>query len=680
MREIPVETINGIVNEKVYSPGDKIHREYLYSDIVRKNKISYLNIPCAFDIETTNVIKRDASGHPLSAYAFMYQWQFCIDDKVIFGRTWDEFLNFIDELKWDLQLNRKRRLVVYVHNLSFEFQFMRRFINVSEGFFKAKRNPLKFLCNGAIEFRDSYALSNMSLAKFCENSEGVTHYKLVDTYDYDKIRTPETALTPEEEAYCYNDVRGLCECIYDKMREDDLAHIPLTSTGYVRRDFRKSYARNKKNRLIFRENQLTPELYKVCKAAFRGGDTHANVDHVDQVLHDIQSHDLQSSYPAAEMLDKYPVGKFFEITPAEFKNRDLSEYAMLIHVRFTDIRYVGNCGNPYIPESRCVGITRADLVNDNGRVLFAGIVEMWLTDIDYNIILKEYEYKDIYVKEIWGSRYGDLPAEFKETLMEYFRKKTQLRGIVEQAYEYTKSKNKLNASYGMMVTDIAKPEIAYVNEEYITVEKELSEVLEKYYKSRNNFLSYQQGLWVTANARKRLREMLYVVGPDNVYDDTDSIKSRGDHRADFEKKNKEIIEKCLKCGAYAEDPNGKIQYMGTWDYEGTYEEFKTLGAKKYIYKEDGVYHSTIAGVSKKAGRDFFNKHGIDSFAVGTVIENSGHLVAYYNDDEEHVIEVNGCNIKTASNVALVDDTYTIGITGDYMDLLMKTLDNKADII
>lgn len=680
MRRIPVETINGTVIENVYSPADKIHREYLYCETVKKNKIAYLNVPCAFDIETTNMIKRDASGHPVSAYAFMYQWQFCIDDRVIFGRTWNEFLNFIDDLKWDLQLNRKRRLVVYVHNLSFEFQFMRRFISVSDGFFKAKRNPLKFICNGALEFRDSYALSNMSLSKFCENSDGVTHYKLLDTYDYSKIRTPETPLTPEEEAYCYNDVRGLCECIYDKMKEDDLAHIPLTSTGYVRRDFRKSYARSKKNRQVFRENRLTPELYKICKLAFRGGDTHANVNHVDQVLHNIQSHDLQSSYPAAEMLDKYPVGRFFKITPAEFKNRDLTEYAMLIHVRFTDIRYVGTCGIPYIPESRCVGITRDDLINDNGRVLFAGIVEMWLTDIDYNIILKEYEYKDIYVKEVWGSRYGELPKEFKETLMEYYRKKTQLKGIKEHAYEYMKSKNRLNASYGMMVTDIAKPEIEYVNEEYVTVEKELSEVLEKYYKSRNNFLSYQQGLWVTANARKRLRDMLYIVGPDTVYVDTDSIKSRGDHRAEFEAKNKEIIEKCLKCGAYAEDRTGKVQYMGIWDYEGSYDEFKTLGAKKYIYKQGGEYHSTIAGVSKKAGKDFFNENGIDSFAVGTVIENSGHLVAYYNDDPEYVIEVNGCKIKTASNVALVDDTYTIGITGDYMDLLMKTLENRADII
>lgn len=680
MYTLPVETINGVVNETVYTPKDKIHLKYKYADLAIKNRIKYLNIPCAFDIETTNIIKRDSDGHVTSAYAFMYQWQFCIDDKVIFGRTWEEFLNFIDDLKFDLELHRKRRLVVYVHNLSFEFQFMRMFINVSDGFFKAVRSPLKFLCNGAIEFRDSYALSNMTLAKFCQNTENVIHYKLVDQYDYTKIRTPETPLTEVEQAYCYNDVRGLCECIYEKMKEDDLAHIPLTSTGYVRRDFRKSYSKNKKNRQIFRENALTPEMYMICKDAFRGGDTHANVRHVDQVIHNIQSFDLQSSYPAAEMLDLYPVGKFFKITSGEFYNKDTSQFAKFIHVRFKDLRYIGTCGNPYIPESRCKAITRMDSIIDNGRVLYAALAELWITDIDYEIILKEYDYSDIYVKEIYGSRYGELPKEFKECLMNYYRAKTELKGISEKAYEYMKSKNKLNASYGMMVTDVAKPEIEYINNEYVKKELVLAETLEKYYKSRNNFLSYQQGIWVTANARKRLREMLWVVGDDNVYDDTDSIKCKNDHRAQFDAKNKEIIAKCEKLGAYAIDKKGIPRYMGTWEYEGTYDEFKTLGAKKYIYKEDNVYHSTIAGVSKKAGKAFFNKNGIDSFKIGTVIPESGHLVAYYNDDQEHYITIDGCKIKTASNVALVDDTYTIGVTGEYLDLILKTLENKAEII
>lgn len=679
-RIIPVETTEGIKQETVYEPTEHFYNEYLYAPLCVKNKIKYLNVACAFDIETTNMVERDAEENITSAYSFMYHWQFCIDDKVCFGTTWEEFLNFIDDLKWNLQLNRKKRLVVYVHNLSFEFQFMRRFINVSESFFRGARDPLKFLCNGAIEFRDSYALSNMSLAKFCENSRGVTHYKLADTYDYNKIRTPDTPATESEEMYDYNDVRGLCECIKDKMQEDDLAHIPLTSTGYVRRDFRKSYAKNKRNRQQFRENQLTPELYNICKSAFRGGDTHANVRWADQVLHDIHSHDLTSSYPAAEMLDKYPVGAFFRITPSEFFNMDTSEYAKLIHLRLTDVRYVGTCGIPYIAEARVMIGNRRTATIDNGRVLYADLIDMWITDVDYKIIMHEYQYNDLYVKEVWGARYGELPAEFKNTLMGYYRAKTELKGLQGREYEYMKSKNKLNASYGMMVTDIAKPEIEYINGEYVKKELVLQDALEKYYKSRNNFLSYQQGIWVTANARYRLRKMLWEVGNDVVYVDTDSIKYRNpEHIEKFNLANEENHKLCEKYGAFAERKDGSISYMGDWDYEGCYSEFKTLGAKKYIVKEEGVYKSTIAGVAKKAGRKFFNENGIDSFAIGTVIPDSGHLVAYYNDDEEHKITVNGCTFTTAANVALVNDRYTIGVTNEYLDLLYKALAGAANL-
>ena len=294
--------------------------------------------------------------------------------------------------------------------------------------------------------------------------------------------------------------------------------------------------------------------------------------------------------------------------------------------------------------------------------------------------MHEYQYNDLYVKEVWGARYGELPPEFKNTLMDYYRKKTALKGIEQSIYEYNKSKGKLNASFGMMVTDIAKPEIEYIDGKYRKKEIVLADALEKYYKSRNNFLSYQQGIWVTANARYRLRKMLWEVGNDVVYVDTDSIKYRNpEHIEKFNLANEENHKLCEKYGAFAERKDGRISYMGDWDYEGCYEEFKTLGAKKYIVKEDGVYKSTIAGVAKKAGRKFFNDHGIDSFAIGTVIPDSGHLVAYYNDDDVHKITVNGCTFTTASNVALVNDRYTIGVTNEYLDLLYKALAGAANL-
>ena len=36
-------------------------------------------------------------------------------------------------------------------------------------------------------------------------------------------------------------------------------------------------------------------------------------------------------------------------------------------------------------------------------------------------------------------------------------------------------------------------------------------------------------------------------------------------------------------------------------------------------------------------------------------------------------------MMTGSSVALIDDTYTIGVTGEYMDLLEKALANRTDV-
>ena len=140
-----------------------------------------------------------------------------------------------------LKTSDSKRAVVYVHNLSYEFQFMKDFIEFDEIFARDAHKVMKcYAYKYGIEFRCSYFLSNMSLAKFCENSEGVIHYKLVDTYDYKKMRTPSTPMSITEKGYCYNDVRGLCECIRSLRKEDNLAEIPLTSTGYVRREFRRA--------------------------------------------------------------------------------------------------------------------------------------------------------------------------------------------------------------------------------------------------------------------------------------------------------------------------------------------------------------------------------------------------------------------------------------------------------
>ena len=47
--------------------------------------------------------------------------------------------------------------------------------------------------------------------------------------------------------------------------------------------------------------------------------------------------------------------------------------------------------------------------------------------------------------------------------------------------------------------------------------------------------------------------------------------------------------------------------------------------------------------------------------------------------ENGKIEIDGEKIITASNVALVDNTYTLGITDEYMDLLEKALAKEDNL-
>lgn len=620
-------------------------------------------------------------------FAFMYHWQFCLDDEVVFGRTWEEFIKLLHSLERNMNLSLKNRLVVWVHQLGFEWQFMRNFLEYEEGFFISEKTPAKIITKGGIEFRCSYILSNMALSKFCENEEGVTHYKLDgEQFDYEKLRTPLTILSEYEQGYCYNDVRGLCECIRSRLKHDTLASIPLTSTGYVRRELRTNVRKNKKNREYFLNARLDPHLYTLCREAFRGGDTHANSERADQINEDGWGYDIKSSYPAQIMIyDKYPFSAFAKMPVSYYLNHDMSEYALIMTVAFFNIRYNKKsqyyCGMPYIPLSKCSKYSPRKII-DNGRVLASEFIECTLTNLDLDIILKEYTFDDIRIGEIWASKAAPLSKEIRETTISYFRGKCLLDGNPDKLYEYNRFKALQNSCYGCMVMRIDQSVVKWdpVKKIYTDDTPDLAEALAKFYKSRNSFLSYQQGLFVPAAGRMQLRQMLWKVGQDAIYCDTDSIKGIGDHHADFEKENEYRRQLAIEHGAYAEDRNGNIKYLGEWEFEGNYDRFITLGAKKYAYEVDGKVKTTIAGVSKKAGAEFFNKKGLEAFKAGTKVTESGHLVAYYNDDDIHEIVVDHCRFTTSSNVALVNGDYTLGVTGEYAELLLKGIEKMVDML
>ena len=645
--------------------------EILKKDIVKsgKNKI-YQRHPMTFDIETSK-IPTDDEGH---YQAYMYIWQVCIEGNVVFGRRWEELQEFMKKVVNAYKLSEEERVVVYVHNLSFEFQFIQDYFKFTDVFAMASRSILTAK-TAHLEFRCSYKLSNMSLAKFIENTPNTLHYKGVDDLDYATVRSPDTQLTEVEYGYCFNDVKGLYECVMELLKEDNIATIPLTSTGYVRRDCRKAMNKNKDNRKMFLRSRLTLLQYKLLRECFRGGNTASDRYLTNLILKIVGSYDLSSSYPFQMIAREYPVGKWnYGVIPDLKTLEEYNiKYCTIARYTFKNIRLREEKPIPYIPQSKCLALGD-DREIYNGRILHADFLTISMTNIDFDIVKEQYEYDELAVEEFHYSRKGLLPKELRDTIMYYFEKKSELKGDEEHYYEYMKSKNKLNSIYGMTVTNILNTEIEYHDGEYTEkkmTEEEMQEALDKYYKNHRSFLNYSWGVFVTAYARRELEDGLNIAGLDTIYCDTDSVKFIGNHDREFEAYNERVNKECEEKGIrnYTE-VNGKRYYMGIFDKEKGYDEFITLGAKKYAFLQNGKLGITVSGLSKKKGAEELEKKGgLRRFQRNEVFYNSGRTIAQYNSAEVHDITVNGCTFSTASNLAIVDTTYTLGISDTMLDII-----------
>lgn len=636
-----------------------------------RNKKNYKNLVCAFDIETTRIKEIEQS--------VMYIWQFQVDEKVtVIGRTWREFDYFMRAIASDLE--DMEYIVVYVHNLSFEFQFLSGIYPFSkeEVFALDKRKVCKCDMYEHFEFRCSYIQSNMSLEAFTDKMN-VKHKKLSGDLDYNVERYSYTALSKEELDYCINDVLGLVEAIKTEMKNDGdtLYTIPLTSTGYVRRDVKKSLEGNRWIKDILPDF----EVYQVAREAFRGGNTHANRFYAGWILEGVHSADRSSSYPGVQCNSSYPVTRFHKISkpvPDASQIVDMMkrrEKAILMRVAFKGVSlndYSWGC--PYLPKDKSRSIVNG--VFDNGRVLSADYMEISVTDVDLRIIVEEYSIKEIIPIEVYTARYGKLPSPMIETICSYYHKKTELKGVEGQEYLYMKSKNKQNSIFGMTAQDPVKESILYQDEEFtIDTSKTKKELLEE--SMKRAFIPYTWGVWCTAWARYELERGMRIVvdqGGTFIYCDTDSVKYLGD--VDFSKYNNEKTLLSKQNGAWATDPQGNNHYMEVYEQEKDADRFITWGAKKYAYEADGKLKITVAGVPKKAGaEELKRKGGLDVLKPGFVFSDCGKLETVYNDKTEITKYKNkdGKTIEITKNVVLRPTTYAVGITKEYEDILQDAL-------
>ncbi len=420
----------------------------------------------------------------------------------------------------------------------------------------------------------------------------------------------------------------------------------------------------------------------------------------------IFSRDMSSAYPADMLQKKFPMSRFVNTNiSSESELKEViktGEFAYLIDCRFKNIRIKTMQTIPYIASAKCLPPTLGARY-DNGRVLTADEIGLVLTDIDYKIISEQYDYDEIIIDNIYRAKYDYLPNEFRQYIFDRYIRKCDLKPSdgweYGDEYLYAKEKNKINANFGMTLTDIVHDMIEYfAGKEGCPFEKQVpatDEALRKHYKSRSTFLVYQWGLWVTAWCRYRLQQAIMGVGKDVVYCDTDSVKyfawmdEEGNvydpHASVFEQLNNEILEETAQCGFDTEytRPDGKHFSLGLWEYDDDlpYTQFVTLGSKKYAYVgSDSELHITVAGLSKKKGAKYLteNEGGIKGFKIGTEVPagKSGRTSAHYQDLATPTIikvfdpqQKKMVKVHTGSSIAVKNVPYKFGITDEYSELL-----------
>ena len=623
-----------------------------------RSQMAYINVPAAFDIETSSFY---VGGQK---QACMYCWQFGLCGTVVMGRTWAEFKSLLSAIGAMMGLSIDKRLIVYIHNFGYEFQFMRKLFHWDKCFFTEPRKPLFCVTNG-IEFRDSLKLSGgKSLEKVGkELREFPGLQKAVGNLDYDKIRGPTTPLTEQEVYYCEMDVRVLNAYIWEKMQAEDgnIARIPYTNTGYVRRYVREKCFRHSYYKPYIRELTLTPKVYKMLTEAFMGGFTHANAHYVDWILENVGSFDKRSSYPSVMVTEKFPSTRF---RPVDWTNQDDFEKlceskAVLFHLEMWGVYPV--LDNDHILSlSKCRWVDgkpltselakRYGIVVDNGRIVTSPYVSITCTEMDYKILKRFYGCTRAAVSDIFVAEKNYLPKPIVLATLKLFSDKTTLKGIVEEIVNYMISKNMINALYGMMVTSIIKELLQYDNEEgYLpSSQPDVLTELEKYNSNPKRFLFWAWGVWITSYARYNLLRVVADCGDDHVYSDTDSDKvlNPEKHMDVFAKYDEEIMEKIKQSAEFFHipveeytptDSKGHKQIIGTWEHEADYKRFKTLGAKRYLVEnQDGEYTITVAGLPKGAV-SYMRKLSDDPFTVFNSslyvpAEESGKLNLFYGDE------------------------------------------------
>ena len=657
---------------------------------------------------------------------WMYQWCFSYPTKnrdirlLVYGRKPSDLAEALLKI---IEVNKlainNYQLPIFIHNVSFDYFYFKDYLiqylkaRYGDTRFDKKRKMLAISNKKILTFevmglffKCSFKLVGKSLAAWGKELN-VAHPKLVGEIDYNVIRYQDTPLTRSDWRYMFRDVICLDECILGQLalHKDTIKTVPLTVTGYVRRELRKEFRSNRRYRKDFLKKELTPVTFELLRREYAGGLTHGNRYMANKTVTvltgkykgmQIKHRDFRSHFPSQERCNSAPTSAFTPYYTFSEDNiidiKDVLKLAkkrcILVTITISDVEIKEGVTCPILQASkvkagRIGNMKSLDLIEDNGRVLkmVSGLSTIVVNEYDLKWLYKQYNFNYM-VLDIHVATRGKYPKWLRDTVDKFMYGKTKYkaleqamdaRGISDISPEYIENhqtlmlnKGMLNGIYGCTATSPIR--VTYDENEdgewfhKELTEDEISEALKRYYASETNFNSYDLGCWTTASARDELLFFIELIGYENfLYADTDSIfyLSTPEIEERIEAVNKRWRDRADREKQYIEYEGKRVHYHQFELEKEDIVEFRFLHAKCYAYvTSDGKLHATIAGV-KKVGRNGNNRvkelGDINELEMGKKFIDCGGTSCTYINRKPDIKNING-HLTEVASAAIIKET------------------------
>lgn len=591
--------------------------------------VVYNGSPCVLIARTAN--------NGLCAWMYAYTMNF--GSSHICGRSWEELKEDLRLLCAELSLGEKRKMLIFIEDLGFFFQFLKFQFEIKSCFFKNGRDALECELAG----------KHLGIIFRCVRSlTGKTGEEITGIEEELQSSRPITPADP----YDHSVDRVICDRISDYILHirADLPYsleyrtngsIPTTKTGLVRTMLRNSISRDRFYDLG-KKAKMDIEVAALCMDAYRGGS--CGCAYPDMPFYSVFRYDIVSQYSYELLTRNFPMDEGKIIRDCTFEDLlDMLEE----HRRF--IVKIG-AGNYKIQPGK---VPPFNLRSPEEKFVF--------TDVDFRMFLSHYEVDRLKIENVvvfYKSR--PLWREARDLISDLYAEKTILRNRPGADVDYKIAKSKLNSIGGVLSRMPNKNSYDSFGKK---IEKSPEAMIEEFYESPQ--LPFQIGTWMTAYARETLFRVIDRLDPASViYWDTDSVCSNDQRFPAIVAKENEFRKNFLKKCGYdlsvlsPSDANGQITLIGQWDLEFENAAFKAISKKIYFISDSRQTKTVICGVVQKIKDSI--EFNIDRFSAEMVIRNG--LRTIEKSDEPFSAEINGCSIceKSYSIVGSQDFTMNSG--------------------